>query len=88
MYYINSDIAKYIQAVKDKDVYNNDAYKAAYSAIIEAATKGDDYCHFIITEKDDKIGQRVINELRNAGFNAEIRLDRKVEQYMVEVRWW
>lgn len=87
MHYINSQIARYIQSIKDKSVYDSDAYKSAYSAIVEAATKGVNYCHFIITEKDDKIGQQVINELRNADFGAEVRLDRKVEQYMVEVRW-
>lgn len=87
MYYINSQIAEYIQAVRDKKVYDSDAYKAAYFAIVEAATKGDKYCHFIITAKDDMIGQQVINELRKAGFVAEVRLDRKVEQYMVEVNW-
>ena len=87
MYYINSHIAKYIQSTKDKEVYDSDAYKAAYSAIVEAATEGDSYCHFIITAKDDKIGQLVIDELCNAGFKANVRLDRKVEPFMVEVSW-
>lgn len=74
-------------ALKDRSVYESDAYRCAYREIIKAIIKGDNYCHFTITEKDHRIGQFVINELRNAGFQAEVRLDRKVEPFMVEVRW-
>lgn len=85
--YIDAKTARFLLALKDRSVYESDAYRCAYREIIKAIIKGDNYCHFTITEKDYRIGQFVINELRNAGFQAEVRLDRKVEPFMVEVRW-
>ena len=85
--YIDAKTARFLLALKDRSVYESNAYRCAYSEIIKAIIKGNNYCHFTITEKDDKIGQLVIDELRNAGFRAEVRLDRKVDQFMVEVKW-
>lgn len=85
--YIDAKTARFLSSLGDKRLYNSCAYRCAYNEIIKAIIEGDNYCNFTITEKDDKIGQLVINELRNAGFQAEVRLDRKVEPFMVEVRW-
>lgn len=85
--YIDAKTARFLLSLNDRSVYGSLAYRCAYSEIIRAIIRGDNYCNFTITEKDDKIGQLVINELRNAGFQAEVRLDRKVEPFMVEVRW-
>lgn len=85
--YIDAKTARFLLALKDRSVYESNAYHCAYGEIIKAIINGNNYCHFTITEKDDKIGQLVIDELRNAGFQAEVRLDRKVDPFMVEVRW-
>lgn len=85
--YIDAKTARYLSSLGDKRLYTNCAYRCAYNEIIKATIEGDNYCVFTITEKDDKIGQLVIDELRNAGFRADVRLDRKVEPFMVEVRW-
>ena len=85
--YIDAKTARFLLALKDRSVYERNAYSCASGEMITAIIKGNNYCHFTITEKDDKIGQFVIDELRNAGFRAEVRLDRKVDPFMVEVKW-